>query len=213
MAIKFALAFCFLFALIPFSSALKFDFASPSIASIKENISISISATTSDVYDVKIMITDATKKIIFSEIYEDKWRNPYQYIQFAFPEKSDFLIRAIKFSENVQVCIRLRKSGSSSYSELCKPIIIIDQEFSQEPSPNSDENEDSFNNIISANSSISFLNRSLNSSSLDFIPLPPSPSSITSSVTKCEMESSNTNEEKIVLNPESDDAKVSISKD
>lgn len=123
-AISFALIF---FALISLTSAaIDFTFSSPASVEINESFPILISATTSDKYDVKIFVQDNETTATISEIYDSGWRNPFKYILSAFPDKSSFDIRAIIHSDKAQICVRLRKTDTSSptYTK-CAPISIV----------------------------------------------------------------------------------------
>lgn len=199
-AIKVLLVLGFLFALIPLSSALQFNFTSAPSASLNENISISISATTSDTYDVKIIILDLATKKTISEIYNDGWKNPFYYVISAFPEYAEFTIRASNYSSNAQVCVKMRKTNLSSYSESCRAIALLNQEYE-------DEEDNSLDKILPRNSSSPFAGNiskdSSNDSDPDFVPL-------TSNVVKCEATGINTSitEEKIILNPASKEGPV-----
>jgi hypothetical protein len=92
---------------------------------LNESFSANISATTSDVYDVKIFVQNNQTAVIISEIYNDGWKNSYYYIKSAFPSQSSFLIRIKNYSTDSAICIRLRKTDSSSYSERCGKITIV----------------------------------------------------------------------------------------
>ena len=108
---------------LPFSSAISFNFTAPSSISIDESFSVKISASLSENYDVKIVVEDSLGKTI-SQIYETSWRNPYQYIKSAFPASSEFQVRAINYSSSAQICVKLRKTNSTQYTENCNPITI-----------------------------------------------------------------------------------------
>lgn len=110
--------------ILPSVSALSFDFVSPGSVSINENFSVSISAASSDNYDVKLFVQDNETKTIISEIYNEGWKNPFYYIKSAFPSQSNFIARATNVSDKAVVCVRLRKTGGSSYTEKCKAIDI-----------------------------------------------------------------------------------------
>lgn len=114
----------FLLFVVPFVSALNFNFIHPDSVSLNENFSVDLSATTSDIYDVKIFVQDNITKIIISEIYNDGWKNPYYYLKSAFPQNTKFLIRLKNYSNYAAICARLRKSGSSTYTEKCGEVKI-----------------------------------------------------------------------------------------
>jgi hypothetical protein len=144
-AIKYSFLILLFFCCIAFSSAISFNFSSPSSVNLYENFSVSIFANASDIYDVKIVVQDASEKII-SEIYNEGWKNPYYYLKSVFPSKSEFLIHAINYSDNAQICVKLRKSGSSSYSEACKIIKITESDTPPIPAvPSNSSNHSSSN--------------------------------------------------------------------
>ena len=132
----------FLIFLMPLAAALTFDFNSPASANLGENFSVSISAITSDDYDVKIFVQNNETKPIISEIYSEAWKNPYYYLKAIFPDKSDFIIRIKNISSDAVICVRLRKVSSTSYSEHCKEITIAGEKV-----PNQSTN----NKIVSSN--------------------------------------------------------------
>lgn len=123
----------FLFFLMPSASAaIDFTFSSPENVEINESFSVSISATTSDKYDVKIFIEDNTTAAenYLSQIYNGEWKNPRYYLVAAFPDESSFDIRAAAYSDNAQICTRLRKTNSSSTYTKCALITIKEQSYS-----------------------------------------------------------------------------------
>ncbi len=118
------ISFLMIFFVLSSVSALEFNFNYPASVEVNENFTASLSASTSENYDVKIFVQDNSSNIIISEIYNDGWKNPFYYIKSVFPAKTEFLIRAKNYSGNAAICARLRKIGSSSYSEKCGSINI-----------------------------------------------------------------------------------------
>jgi len=138
------MAISILLLLLPLTSAIDFAFNHPSSISINESFSISLSATTSDTYDVKIFIQINGKEARISEIYNDGWKNSYYYVTSAFPEKSEFEIRVKNYSDNAVICARLRKTGTTSptYTN-CSAITINEPESSSnEETPETNEEQD-----------------------------------------------------------------------
>ena len=138
------MAISILLLLLPLTSAIDFAFNHPSSISINESFSISLSATTSDTYDVKIFIQINGKEARISEIYNDGWKNSYYYVISACPEKSEFEIRVKNYSDNATICARLRKTGTTSptYTN-CSTIIINEPESSSnEETPETNEEQD-----------------------------------------------------------------------
>ena len=136
-----------IFFIIPLTTAISFEFEGPESISLYGNFSVTISASTSEIYDIKIFIQDNSTKIIISEIYNGGWKNPYYYLKSVFPSQKSFISRAINHTENAAICVRLRKTGSSSYSESCKSIEITSQSIAQSeneiPSDSEEESEES----------------------------------------------------------------------
>ncbi len=167
--------------ILPSVSALSFEFSSPNSLEIYNNFSISISASVSEDYDVKIFVQDNETKITISEIYNEGWKNPYYYIKSAFPSRTSFIARVTNLSDNAVLCVRLRKTGGSSYSEECKSLDISGSY--PEPQEETAESADSLNSANLSGSSDSLgssgseppeevLSASnMNKISEDFIPL------------------------------------------
>lgn len=117
--------------LIPLSASLDFKFNSQQEIQMNESFKLSINADTSEIYDVKIFIQNENKEII-SQIYNKGWKNPRLYLKSVFPEQSEFEVKAISFSEKTEICIRLRKTGKTSFEEKCNPISIVSQSIEKE---------------------------------------------------------------------------------
>jgi len=112
--------------LLPLTSALEFDMSYPDPVTINEEFSIALSIDSSDTYDVKIFVKNSETGKTISEIFNSDWKNPYYYLKEAFPEKTEFSVIVRDQSENALICARLRKSGSTGYSEKCGIIKIND---------------------------------------------------------------------------------------
>jgi hypothetical protein len=124
---------------IPLSNALDVALSAPSSIALNQEFSASISASVSEAYDVKIFIPNpASPGKTFSEVYDNGWKNSFNYIIGAFPGKTDYSVRAVNSSGDNVICARLRKTGSKSYSaEACRPISITGSQSIQQNSSNS----------------------------------------------------------------------------
>jgi len=110
--------------LLPLTSALEFNMSYPDPVTINEEFSIALSIDSPDTYDVKIFVKNSETGKTISEIFNSDWKNPYYYLKEAFPEKTEFSVIVRDQSENALICARLRKSGSTGYSEKCGIIKI-----------------------------------------------------------------------------------------
>jgi len=117
--------------LLPLTSALEFNMSYPDPVTINEEFSIALSIDSSDTYDVKIFVKNSETGKTISEIFNIDWKNPYYYLKEAFPEKTEFSVIVRDQSENALICARLRKSGSTGYSEKCGIIKINDAVLDQ----------------------------------------------------------------------------------
>ena len=120
--------------MIKLTSALDFELNSPESAELNASFQVLITAETSETYDVKIFVQDNEEKII-SQIFNEGWKNPFYYLKSIFPQQKEFKIQINKFSENAQICARLRKSGSSSFNEKCNEMKIIKNQQESEEKP------------------------------------------------------------------------------
>ena len=125
--------------LLPLITALEFKLNTPESVNINESFKVSINAETTENYDVKIFIQDNEEKII-SEIYNGGWKNPRYYIKSAFPNKTEFEIRALS-AGNYEICVRLRKSGKTTFDEACNKIDIKTLIEKEEPLENTEEDK------------------------------------------------------------------------
>lgn len=136
-AISFSV-FVFLFC-ISLSSAITFQLNSPQNATQNVSFQVSLSAETSDVYDVKIFIYKDSKS--FSEIFNgSSWTNSYNYLLSRFPQIRDYQVVS-HFVGDTSICARLRKSESSSFTEVCQPIKITFSNKEENPNPAEEEQE------------------------------------------------------------------------
>ncbi|MCX8158709.1 MAG: hypothetical protein N3D20_00205 [Candidatus Pacearchaeota archaeon] len=150
---------------INLSSSLEFQFISPSSSIVNESFSVSISTSSSitNNYDVKIFINDDSKE--FSEIYYDgKWNNPFYYLKEVFPKTKEFKIKSY-YVGATNICARLRKTNSSSFSEVCNPITILPNEKKQESKTTNSSPTQSLDSFSKSESP------KLTTSISDFVPL------------------------------------------
>jgi len=118
-----AISLAILLLLLPLVSSFDFSFVSPPEVIQEEEFSISISSeSTSDLYDVKVYVNDASRE--FSEIYDgEEWKSPYYYLISVYPETKEYRVKS-HFIGETNICIKLRKTGSSSATQVCNPIRI-----------------------------------------------------------------------------------------
>lgn len=132
-------------------SAVDFSFISPANVAVGQEFSVTISAPTQDVQDVKIFVYKETKNNYVSQIlYGGTWRNPHRYLGGAFPQQTTFFIRVSSFSGETEICARLRRAGtnSSSFNEQCNAIRLGSVE-----APHNSSNEEQSNETRNENSS------------------------------------------------------------
>ncbi len=109
--------------LLQLASAIEFSFDSSSNGD--GEFDVSLNSGTNEKYDVKIYAFNGDKSDKESEIFsenENKWKSSYYYLKSVFPDESNFKIRAKNISKEWQICVRLRKSGGSSFKEKCNDI-------------------------------------------------------------------------------------------
>ena len=105
------------------SSAIEFTLDSPQTAKVNEPFQVTISSSSQETHDVKIIIFDSENEII-SEIYNDGWKNPFYYIKSIFPEQTQFEIKPTSYSETAEICARLRVPGKSNFDQSCNLITL-----------------------------------------------------------------------------------------
>lgn len=111
-------------------SAADFDFKIDKLNSENNSLKIEINSliNNNEVYDVKIFVHNSSdnkieRNEIFSLIeYSGEWKNPWNYIISSYPEKSIYNIKITDSEDKSKkgLCVRLRKTGTNSFSENCK---------------------------------------------------------------------------------------------
>lgn len=110
---------------LPLVSA-RFSFDAPDSAFLGENFTVSVKFDSEDTYDVKVVVQDSEKKTA-SDIWDGTaWKSSFYYLSAAFPDKESFTLRVHSPVHNASLCVRLRKTGSSTYEETCKPLLIVE---------------------------------------------------------------------------------------
>nr|AQS33457.1 hypothetical protein [uncultured archaeon] len=131
---------------ISLTSALEISINSPLEVDLNEEFTVSINADSSETHDVKIFIHSSDDEKIeqneyISEIYSDGWKNPYYYLKESFPEKKEYKIKATS-SPAKEICARLRKTGTSSFSTQCQSIKVLKSETEEETEDAEEDNEE-----------------------------------------------------------------------
>ncbi len=109
------------------ASAFNIALEGPDPLIVGDNLTVIIEAGYTYSYDVKIVIQE--NKSIVSEIYSAEWKSPFYYIKGAYPSQPAFTIRATRAAANATLCVRLRKTNTTSYREQCMPIVLAPSEL------------------------------------------------------------------------------------
>lgn len=125
-------------------SSLEITLSSPSSVKINEEFITTIDADSQETHDVKIFVHKSSDEKItadeyISEIDSDGWKNPWYYLKGIYPSKKSFKIKVISSDGEREICARLRKSGSDSFSTICFPITI--EESDELPKSSNKETE------------------------------------------------------------------------
>lgn len=123
-------------ALLPLTSALEFTMDAPE--SVTENMpfEVTINFESSDTYDVKIFVHLEDKNNYISQVNDGgTWRSPRTYMKETFPSQQTYEVKILDFMGEAELCARLRKTGASSFSEVCQPINVgelVSKDISEE---------------------------------------------------------------------------------
>ena len=125
---------------LPLASSLELSFNYPKDVKINKEFTVSIEADSSEQYDVKVFVHKSKDDKIdrneyISEIYNDGWKDSYLYIKGSFPEQSNYKIRVTSSPGQQEICARLRKTGSTSFSTQCERINVGEDEPEEEDAP------------------------------------------------------------------------------
>jgi hypothetical protein len=134
--------------------ALDVTFTAPSETEVNSSFDIIISTDVSENYDVKAFVENDAEKIISKTMNDGKWKSSNYYLIGVFPEQNTFSLIVISEEEG-NVCVRLRKTGTTSTPEkFCQGIKIqesqdsvkTDTETDTEKETNSEANDVVINN-------------------------------------------------------------------
>lgn len=124
---------------LSFSSAVEFEFSYPESVRIDNSFEVEISSQAEDTFDVKVFVhkseSDSAKSEDYiSDIYNDGWKNSWNYIKEAFPEQKIFRVEVTSDPGERTICVRLRKSGTDSTTLKCDSIEV--KKSNKEEGPN-----------------------------------------------------------------------------
>jgi hypothetical protein len=129
---------------LPLCSALNIQLNSPEEVTMDEEFSVTISADTTEIHDVKVFVHNSEDDKIdrneyISEIHDGEWKDSYLYIKGSFPEDNEYKIKILESPGEREICARLRKTGTSSFSTQCNKIKILSSKNSEEENNKDDE--------------------------------------------------------------------------
>ncbi len=126
--------------LFPISTAINFSISAPSEVKINQEFTLAINSQAAETHDVKIFAYQDEPSSIISEIKKaGQWTNPFYYLKEAFPSQKEFEIRIIKAPGKRELCARLRQAGKSSYTQQCTNITILESNIQEETEKNKSE--------------------------------------------------------------------------
>lgn len=142
----------FIILAIPLASAIEFTLNSPEEVKAEAEfiISIALDEGSSTTFDVKAFVHEPVKA--YSEIFDrDKWASPHFYLRGVFPTTTEFKLLP-HFIGETNVCVRLRETGKSSFTEKCNPLEVLPSEIQEGNSENNNREESSSSNEDSGTS-------------------------------------------------------------
>lgn len=146
---KFTAISLLIFFFLPLVGAINFTLSSPDKAYLNDNITVSLDASTSETYDVKIYLTNGALENL-SKIYNSGWKSTFYYLPAAFPVQKNFLLNIIRVDGNASLCAKLRTIDKKSISESCNRIELAYPENIEEQEESNEENlEENLNNTLS----------------------------------------------------------------
>lgn len=111
--------------------AIDVNFDSPTEVELNEEFEIKTLFQNSISYDIKIFVHNSSdNKITRGEIISltsngDKWQDSWNYLLSPPTKGRIYRLKIVEYSEKANICLRLRKTGTSNYEEACKSIEII----------------------------------------------------------------------------------------
>src|SRR3989344_600895 len=118
-------------------SALEISLDSPEEAELNSAFTVSISADSAEVYDVKVFVHNSEDDKIdrneyISEIYYGGWQDSYLYIKGSFPEKTDYKIRVLESPEEIIPISKTPNQETQNLSYKSEEKILLNSKLSKE---------------------------------------------------------------------------------
>ena len=111
--------------IVPSVLALEFTIDASEIVQENTPFGVTLNVDSADSYDVKIFAHQGDKNSYVSQMNDGgAWRSPRTYMKEAFPSQETYEVKIVEFVGEAELCARLRKTGTSSFSEVCQPITV-----------------------------------------------------------------------------------------
>ncbi len=131
--------------LLPSVHAIEFTISLPDSVNQMEEFEVQIDSEAEETHDVKIFFKQDSETLPSEIQTADGWKNAYYYVKSSFPAQKVYTVRLKESNdEAIELCARLRKTGQTSFSELCKAMEVEEGEINveeMEESENSNEEE------------------------------------------------------------------------
>ncbi len=127
-----------------FVNSLEIDFNYPSEAELNAEFRASLDFEANGTYDLKIFVHNSpdakvTRDEYISNIYNSEknaWQDSWNYLAGSFPSQKEYSIKVTNSPGKRQICVRVRKTGSSSSFSKCGSITVTDVENAPNPTTN-----------------------------------------------------------------------------
>jgi len=124
-------------------SAATVEITAPQEVAVGQEFTIQIGYLEDATYDVKAFVQSTSDNKTLSEISSSgKWTSPFKYLVGVYPQTKTFSLRVKNFSSVADLCVRMRKSGASTFKEGCQSIRIREEQQQQTQTSSSDSSQD-----------------------------------------------------------------------
>ncbi len=128
---------------------------SPGGVDLNQEFDVRVYYMDNDTYDVKIVVQSISDKKSLSEVYSNsKWTSSFYFIIGAYPETKIFKVRVKTYSDNAEICVKLRRtSDKKGQKETCKPVKIEQSNDNSNTGGNQNNSNDQNNQTGNQNNS------------------------------------------------------------
>lgn len=137
-------------AILASTSVYALTLTAPSEVIVGESFTVTIEHNDTATADVKLFVQNQVFQNLSKIIIEGVEKSTFYYLKEVFPTQTTFTLTVVQGAHNAELCVRLRKTGKTSYEETCQSLVIqgstSSEEETEEPLSQVPDEEEAYTN-------------------------------------------------------------------